>query len=264
MGRIRDYTLAILEIVASICSADLSACKDRDCETYSLAREVTENVKTSTSIQHNHPKGYNTNECAKDSIPLFVWTEIPTNILGESPVEWENFYDKQLKFIQRNCVNAAVTHIIIRVLHPNFPSNEWHAWDPRETSPLFTHLISKLPQNVVLMFYPYIANDGTLDQWKALSTSGDALEGIYAFASKWNNFLKSVNAPIFNGVVFDMEETGDASQYPIKFDSEIFSQYKLRYPTLSMVGMTFGFDEITKFDRYSFVDKFYLQFYDFY
>jgi hypothetical protein len=87
------------------------------------------------------------------------------------------------------------------------------------------------------------------------------LDGIYAFASKWNAFLASVGAPAqFTGVSFDREEFTIAG---FDLTATNVAAMKAKYPVMKEVGMAVGYVSVGRVMTYGpFVDFFYVEFYD--
>ena len=192
-------------------------------------------------------------------IPLFLWTEVPKDELGVSHTNWEAFYTSMLNYILGNCINANTTHVILRVIHPNFPVAD-PMWSNIYASPMFTHFISKLPAGIQLRLYPYLGGRSSPASWAAQSVLSDPLDGVFQFAVSWNARLAAMNyTSVFSGIVFDLEE-----DYPWNWThvAEVKANYT---PLIASVGVSIGFDEIVKLKQLApFVDEFYMQMYDFY
>ena len=193
-------------------------------------------------------------------IPLFLWTEIPTEAIGTSPRAWRAFYARMLGYVTDNCINARSTRVILRVVHPRFPA-ALPMWERASISPMYTELISKLPRGVDLQLYPYLGGRSSPASWALESPSGSGpLDGVYNFAIRWNTGLEELNCTArFTGIVLDLEEDFPWDWVTV---NETKWRYKEQIPSL---GVSIGFDEYAKLKLLSpFVDIFYLQMYDFY
>jgi hypothetical protein len=224
----------------------------------SSSRFLTDSVASSRISQRGRSAS-----CVEASesttIPLFLWTEVPKEELGVSPTKWRAFYTRMLNFVLGNCINSRTTRLILRVIHPNFPVAR-PMWNNLDESPLFTELLSKLPDDIDLQLYPYLGGRSSPAAWATQSTLSDPLDGVFNYAVAWNTKLASLNITSrFTGIVLDLEE-----DYP--WDWTHIAGVKANHSTqIPSLGVSIGFDEIVKLKRLApFVDDFYMQMYDFY
>ena len=191
-------------------------------------------------------------------IPLFLWTEIPVGQLESSELEWRKFYESLYKYIMGNCINAQTTRLILRVINPNFP-NERPMWTHPATSPLYTELISKLPDNIQLYMYPYLGEPDDTLAWSSQSSLGRPLYGVYSCVNKWNLGMEAMGSTRrFIGIVLDLEEEIEMNDRHVK-------KLKQKYPGIPYLGVSIGFDQVGLcYKLNKFVDHFYMQMYDFY
>jgi hypothetical protein len=193
-------------------------------------------------------------------VPLFLWTEVPTEQLGDSRSAWRAFYRRMLNYVLRNCIRAETTRVILRVMNPAFPATN-PMWADPKTSPMYTEFISKLPPGIDLQLYPYLGGRRGPAAWASYSESNsDPLEGVFNFAILWNSELALMNATsLFTGIVLDLEED-------FVLDWSHVGGMKARYiPQIPYLGVSIGFDEVVKLKQLApFVDHFYMQMYDFY
>jgi hypothetical protein len=193
-------------------------------------------------------------------VPLFLWTEVPTQQLGDSRSAWSAFYRRMLHYVLGNCIRAETTRVILRVMNPAFPSTNPMWADPR-TSPMYTDFISGLPPGIDLQLYPYLGGSRGPAAWAAYSeTNSDPLEGVFNFAILWNSELASLNTTSrFTGIVLDLEED-------FVLDWEHVGALKQVYNSqIPFLGVSIGFDEVVKLKQLApYVDHFYMQMYDFY
>jgi hypothetical protein len=178
-------------------------------------------------------------------MPLFVWTEWPDIY---TPAEYATYFRRLLKFIDGNCGSFRTTKVILRVTDPNIVD----LFEVSTTSALYTDFISSLPASVELHLYPYVYDARAQSAW---SSNGKPLEGVFAYAKKWNDLLSSER---FVGIVLDGEEKAG-------FQSEMSNvpQYKSAYGVGSL-GIAIGYDATGQMSSYSQADAFYLEMYDFY
>ena len=199
---------------------------------------------------------------SSSSIPLFLWTETPNKTL-RSLQDWNQFYQRMLRFVQGNRVNIRTTDLILRVLNPIFESEGVLLWDHPRSSPMFSEIISKLPDGVNLKFYPYLGDEGDRIAWQRLSNSGDPLEGAFVLASRWNRAMSELGCQKkFTAIVLDHEEFRNSNE--IKLVKDDIVRYKLKYG-IPEVTMSIGYDDVGRFYRYrKVIDAFYMQLYDIY
>ena len=190
-------------------------------------------------------------------IDLFVWVEWPSIT---SVTDAATFYDKLAAFVNKNCVDASVSRLVLRVLHPSFPSSS-SLWWPPATSPLYTNLIQKIPSSVELVVYPYLMDQSSVSAWQAFSPGSNPVEAVWDFMTQWNAFLTLQGHRGFVGTAIDMEEaSGLKSLTGTVIDASLVSSLKAKYGLLEF-GVTAGFDSLGGVAGF---DRVYLEMYDFY
>lgn len=196
------------------------------------------------------------------STELTLWAEWPTL---DSDEAWKQLFKDILSYMTRNCANIRTTKLIMRVLNPSFVlSGSNTALHPSETSPLYTGLISKLPKNVQLHFYPYMMDARAQTAWETFGGATgqqNLMANVYKFTNEWNNFLSTVGAPLVKGIIIDNEEIRHLPNFGEILDLQSITALKgdLEF------GITIGFDELTRLSNWApNVDRFYLQVYDLY
>ena len=195
---------------------------------------------------------------SQPSHDFFVWVEWPW-ILDVAPAE--DFYNQLLAFTQKNCIGASVTRLILRVLHPNYPSAASSLWWPPASSPMYTNLIAKLPSNVELVLYPYIKDSDSGANWMSFGNASNPIEGAWAFMSQWNKFLE-ISSTKFVGTVIDLEEVSGMQSYAnVAVDASLATALKAKFGQHEF-GVAAGFDGVGKIQ--SGFDKVYVELYDFY
>jgi len=195
------------------------------------------------------------------SFDFFVWVEWPW-IHDVPPAN--DFYDQLLSFTKQNCIGARVTRLVLRVLHPEFPSPSTSLWWPPAASPMYTHLISKLPPGVELVLYPYVKDEDAGNAWMRFGNSSNPIEGAWVFMSQWDAYLASQGAGSkFVGTAIDHEEVSGMQRYsPIVFDSALAQGLKAKFGQALEFGVATGFDGVGKIQAG--FDKVYVELYDFY
>ena len=163
-----------------------------------------------------------------------------------------------------NCANMRVSRLVLRVLHPGFVPESIQVYWPPQTAPMWTDLISKLPSGIELIMYPYVETDFEWNQWKRATNTEEALEGVFKFTSMWNEFLTYSGSKVkFTGVTIDLEELW-VNKLDSVFNATVVNAYKAKYG-LYDYGVSVGFDGTGKVELMSsYVDSFYMQWYDFY
>ena len=190
---------------------------------------------------------------------FFIWVEWPW-IVDVAPAQ--AFYDQLLSFTKSNCIGASVTRLILRVLHPNYPSAGSSLWWPPAASPLYTNLISKLPSNVELILYPHIKDIDSGSAWMTFGNASNPIEGAWSFMTRWNEFLSNSGSPKFVGSVIDLEEVSGMQSYAnVIVDASFASSLKSKFGNFEF-GIAAGFDGVGKIQQG--FDKVYVELYDFY
>jgi hypothetical protein len=189
-------------------------------------------------------------------INLFLWTEYETI----NPT----FFPNLMKFILGNCVAGHVTRLVMRMTSP-LPM-----WIPTASSPFFTQFLAKLHANgivIELVLFPYLMTPPTRITWGIYGGSASApLDGVMLFMNRWNALIANAGfRSNFKGIVFDMEERKHGwLQYPaIDLTAGSVARLKNRYGNFEL-GVSIGWDDVTRFRSMPFVDKWYTQMYDFY
>jgi hypothetical protein len=202
-----------------------------------------------------------TSGCVSDQTEdIFLWTEWPGSY------DAAGYYTKLLAFMQQNCIGARVSRLVLRVLHPEFPSDaESIWWPPSPTTPFYANLLSLVNPGTVLVVYPYLMEEAAGRAWSSLSPGGShPVEGVFEFVSRWNTFLAAAGSSVrLSSVVFDLEENGGLRGYSgFEINADMARSMKTAYPGVGF-EVTTGFDVLSKIAEPAF-DKVYGQFYDFY
>ena len=187
---------------------------------------------------------------------LFIWTEWPG--IGDASSATA-FYEQLFRFVQKNCLGASVSRLILRVLHPEFGAQIW--WPPSQ-SPMYTALIKNLPAGSELVLYPYFMDENSGASWMRFGAgSSDPVTGSWEFMKQWNDFLGSVGSNIrFIGSVVDMEEIPGLKTYSsVSVSPTLAADLKSKFGDLEF-GVSIGFDT----SLLAGYDKLYIQLYDFY
>ena len=184
--------------------------------------------------------------------PLFVWVEWPEIYTAR---EWRSFFDQLLGFSLTNRGNFVTSHIVIRVMNP-----QWEGLFPvSPDSAFYTDFLARLPEGIELRIYPYVFTKKYQRKWAAYSGTGRALEGVFKYANDWNIMLASMgNAARFSAVVLDHEE-----EHGFIGEQDRVSTYKEMYG-IPILGVALGFDAVSHSHKFPFANEFYLEMYDFY
>ena len=198
-------------------------------------------------------------------VPVFLWTELPPKEL-HSVADWEAFYTRMFAFVQSNMIDVKVTDLILRVLNPVFSSGGVSLWANPETSPMYTHLISRLSSDIGLKFYPYVAEGDDRVAWSNYVDGRDAVEGVFALAAHWNNeLLRLGSGSRFSGVVFDIvefEQQYDEDIVPAELLAEALTVYKTEY-SIDTVAVDL-LNCAASIDQYKpIADRFYVRMFDY-
>ena len=112
--------------------------------------------------------------------------------------------------------------------------------------------------------YPYLETPQDWSYWTQWSGGIDPLDAVFLFTQSWNNYIKQYSASLqFTGVAVDIEEL-KVSKLPSVFNETLVQSLKVKYGMYDF-GVALGFDETGKMQKMaSYVDSFYLEFYDFY
>ena len=186
----------------------------------------------------------------------FLWTEVPNRSL-RTIESWNMFYDNMRRFIESNSVNFRTTHVILRVLNPDFVSAGFQIWNNPAASPMYTQLISKL-KNIQFRIYPYLGEEDDLVSWS--KWGHNYLHGVYEFTSMWNAFLLNNACQPFSGIVLDGEEFRGREDELIPLIETVGS-----FPLIKELSISLGFDDykrILKLRKH--INTFYMQMYDWY
>jgi hypothetical protein len=194
---------------------------------------------------------------------MFLWTEAPVNQVVDK-ASWTLFYRRMRTFVDSNCANVAVTKLILRVVHPYFAPGGYQAYWPPAQSPLYTELLSTLPSDIEVVFYPYIESSYEWGFWTSFTNITDPIEAVFAYSATWNTFLASQGSRVrVSGIVLDLEEI-PGRPIPSAYNATLINAWKLQYG-LKEYGVSVGYDQVTVVQKMaSYTDSFYLQFYDFY
>lgn len=186
---------------------------------------------------------------------------------------WYKYYSGIHEFVMNNCANIRTTRLILRTVNPYYPNNggatgNFQMFTPTTSSPLYTGLLSRLPGNVEVKFYPYIMEDTDREFWATYAGTNDPLEGVFVFVRDWQNFLKSVNAPVtVSGFVCDGEELVKTTKYSVSTSASHMLPLQAQYPGVTF-GLALGFDAVGRMNTYIASGVVnggvYLEFYDFY
>jgi hypothetical protein len=213
------------------------------------------------------------------STPMFLWAELPVGSLS-TYASYLDHYTQLYNFVIAKPFNGLqITSVITRMIHPywrtsssafdrpNFAVNQ-----PSLDSPIFINLIKPLStfnasgssSPISLTMYPYISTSDEWNAWTSFTGTNDFIEGVFKFTSMWNEFLAQQNIMNvrFTKIVVDMEEL-NGDNYTKIYDASWISMLKSKYSF--DFGVSIGFDQTAKLQQMaSYVDSFYLQFYDFY
>ena len=201
------------------------------------------------------------------SMNLFMWCEWPSGLSTASAAS--SFFSGLTKFVAANALSAKIPRIVIRVLHPKFPSLEGGVGDffaPATTSLLYTDFISKLPGGTELILYPYVMEAFAGNAWMSFAGTANPVEGAVAFMKSWNGVLAAAGSGVkFAGIVLDLEEMAGLNTFS-SFTVSAASVAALKSQSGNFeFGTTAGFDQTGLISASaSFVDKFYVELYDFY
>ena len=202
-----------------------------------------------------------TGNCAASSnMDLFIWTEWPSLT---DPAAASTYYSGLLGFMSANCIGARIPRLILRVLHPQYPSVSNSFYTPSKTSILYSAFLSKIPTNTQLIIYPYVMEQPAGVAWMA-NGAPNPVEGTVQFMKSWNTLLAGSGLS-FSGIVLDMEELPGLNSYSsFQVTAASVSSLKAKYGAFEF-GITAGFDQIGVIQNsVGFVDKIYLELYDFY
>jgi hypothetical protein len=194
--------------------------------------------------------------------------------------EFVSLYKRLAVFIEANCVNMRTTTLVVRVVHPMYPSATDPMFWPPSSSPLFTELISKLSLNsgekIKILLYPYVMEDEDRTEWVQFALSERATprlnndlsvyDGIFAFTKAWQDSVAGSSSFMVDGFMLDYEEISDhmGTEHLFDFTAASVEPYKTAFPTVKL-GISVGYDDATKIKNFDpFVDYFHLQVYDFY
>jgi hypothetical protein len=196
-----------------------------------------------------------------ETVNVAMWTEWPH--IGSDRASIAKYYQTLRAYLDSNCANIRTTKLILRVLHPSFPTSQpadSKAFWPPATAPLYTELLSKLSSSVEVHIYPYVM--GTTDQkmWKEFGGSDDVVANVYSFVAQWDSFLKSQGSGVrIKGAVFDLEEVRNWPEYKTQFGSANIKKRKGSFSYSSSIG----FDQLGLIGD-DFTDEYFLQVYDLY
>ena len=204
---------------------------------------------------------------ATSSMDLFMWCEWPSGLTTVSAAT--QFYTGLLNFISSNSLSARIPKIVLRVLHPKFPALEGGVGDfyaATTTSLLYTAFISKLPAGTELAMYPYVMESLAGNAWMSETGASNPVEGAVAFMKRWNDVLIAAGSSVkFAGIVLDLEELPGLKTYSsFVVSAATVGALKAKYGNFEF-GTSPGFDQTGLISSSaSYVDKFYIQLYDFY
>ena len=199
------------------------------------------------------------------TIPLFLWTEVPNKDL-KTVQSWKSYYQRMLRFILSNRLMMETNGLVLCILPPTYKTEGLAIWGGAVSeSPMYTELISHIPDNVALKFYPYIGEEDAQLEFAALSSSGDPLEGVYALATRWNKEMAALGSTkAFTGIVLDFEGFGDFEEFgeAVNLSEISIAHYKETYqiPEISLALKLANMEAFYKFRP--FIDTFYMEAYD--
>ena len=210
-------------------------------------------------------------------VPLFLWAEMPSI---KTRAEFVAFYQRLAVFLNANCVNMRTTTLVVRVVHPTYPTATDPMFWPPSSSPLYTELISKISvksgNKIKILLYPYVMEDYDRVQWVQFAQSVKATpllnnqmsvyDGVFAFTKAWQDFVASSASFMIDGFMIDYEEISKrmGTQYLFDFTSTSVGPYKAAFPKVKL-GTSVGYDDASKIKNFDpFVDYFHLQVYDFF
>ena len=191
------------------------------------------------------------------------------------------FYQRLTTFLVSNCVNMMTTTLVIRIVHPAYPTAADPLFWPPATSPLYTEMIAKLQlktgNKIKVLLYPYVMEDNDRNKWvqfaqsmnvaPLLDNQSSVYDGIFAYTKAWQDFVaSSPSSFVIDGFMIDYEEisTRIGTQNIFNFTIESVGPYRTAYPTVKM-GTSIGYDDAKKIRTFDpFIDYFHLQVYDFF
>jgi hypothetical protein len=187
-------------------------------------------------------------------IDLFIWTEYE----AQDPAFFTNLF----AYMQGNCALGRLSRLIMRMTVPI------SMWLPTVSSPFYAFL-KKLHANgivIEMILFPYMMEAGSRKKWVAYGGATNPIDNSLIFMKQWNKLL--VNSGFknsFKGIVFDYEERakGWANSPAIDIDAATVKRLKSTYGAFEL-GVTVGWDDVSKFAKYPWVDRWYMQMYDFY
>ena len=214
------------------------------------------------------------------TVPMTLWVEGPPYY---EISDFQAFYTRLASFIVSNCVNLETVSLVIRTPHPYFVSNGngGYAYWPPQTSPIYTHLLQKLPSTLAtkinVLLYPYIYDSFARGKWSTFATANPSTnkigsktvyDGIYSFVLGWQNFVSSISTSrlSISGYMIDYEEilrrTGTDNL--VSFTAADLAPYRAAYPTIK-TAISFGYDDKNRINLYGpYFDFLHLQVYDLY
>lgn len=199
--------------------------------------------------------------------PLFVWAEWPSGLSTAAPATL--FFTGLVNFVKSNALGSAIPRIVMRILHPEFPALEGGTgqfFSADTSSLLYTSFLSKLPAGTELILYPYVMEKLAGQSWMSSTGAADPVQGAAAYMVKWNSVLSEAGSSVrFAGLVIDLEEMpGLATFSNFKVTAASVAALKAQYGPFEF-GVSPGFDQTGLIQtNIAFVDKFYIQLYDFY
>jgi hypothetical protein len=196
------------------------------------------------------------NSATGSQINLFVWTEYE----ADRPT----FFANLMTFILGNCAYGRVTRLVMRMATPT------PMWLPRTTSPFYSQFLRRLHGYgivIELALFPYMMVPTSRIAWgNYIGKIYAPIEGAVQFMYRWNALISDSGFRTnFKGLVFDYEERkrGWASYPAIDIDAGTIARLRNSYGNFEL-GVTIGWDDVSKFDALPWVNVWYLQMYDLY
>jgi hypothetical protein len=129
--------------------------------------------------------------------------------------------------------------------------------------------MQKLQKNgitIELALFPYMWEPAARKTWMNVMGVSNPLDAVMIFMKQWNTLLSTSGfTNKFIGIVFDYEERkqGWLVAPVIDIDAATVARLKKTYGAFEL-GVTIGWDDVSKFTALPHVDKWYTQMYDFY
>jgi hypothetical protein len=187
-------------------------------------------------------------------INLFIWTEYE----AQDPA----FFASLFTFMQGNCALGRLSRLIMRMTVPIT------MWLPTVDSPFYAFMKKLNSYGIVIemMLFPYLMEAASRKKWVAYGGATNPIDNTLIFMQRWNKLLiNSGFKNTFKGIVFDYEERkrGWADAPAIDIDQATVKRLKNTFGAFEL-GVTVGWDDVSKFAAMPWVDRWYMQMYDFY